>query len=321
MNGTIAALVLALMPANARAEPPARLGPPVRIELAPHIGTLTYDAVRTGYLIGTGLGVHVSEILALEAFGTFSPDMSGLDWKPQTMNGMQMQEVDPLLDPVFARLVGTTGLSAQLSPIFGEVALGTSVTRFDVFADMGSALVNTQDDLVALGQDPPEPRAEQTANQWHPGLRVGGGLRVAATPALAFRVQAHALSYIEVYESTSLEVRTLTTVTVGASLFLPRRGPAASPRPEAGRVTVGDQARHHHRGALSPRTGRITTAEPRHHRPRPLSPPPVTSALRGGPPTTGPAITPVTPPLSPMARASGERPVTTRHQRVVTRLA
>ena len=55
-----------------------------RYELAPHIGFVTNDPFINRYLIGAGFAYHITEVLAVEAVGTFSPDFGEGDWKPRS---------------------------------------------------------------------------------------------------------------------------------------------------------------------------------------------------------------------------------------------
>ena len=55
-----------------------------RYEASPHLGFVTNDPFINRYLLGAAFAYHVTEIFAVEASGTFSPDLKEADYKPVT---------------------------------------------------------------------------------------------------------------------------------------------------------------------------------------------------------------------------------------------
>src|SRR5690606_6536833 len=104
--------------------------------------------------------------------------------------------------------------------IHGKRAVGRrNIIQFDLFGAFGTGIVQTADDLEALGNDTEV--ATLTQAQGLPRLNYGGGLRVLLSQGLALRREGRGLSYIEVLESTTLEMKNNMTVLAGISLFLP----------------------------------------------------------------------------------------------------
>ena len=188
-----------------------------RYEAAPHAGFVTNDPFINRYLIGVGFAYHVTEIFAVEASGTFSPDLGEGDYKPVTEQIINENQVTPDI----SKIQFYASLNFQYSPIYGKVAwFGSSIINFDIFGTFGTGVVNTVDDLDALGQ-PDNPVAQATQSQLHPTLNFGGGLRVVFSEAFAVRLEGRGLSYIEVLESTTLEMKNNFTIVAGASFFFP----------------------------------------------------------------------------------------------------
>ena len=92
--------------------------------------------------------------------------------------------------------------------------------RFDVFGVFGTGVVNTADDLTALDKEN-DLEAQATANQLHPTLNFGGGLRIILSEGFAVRVEGRGVSYIEVLEGTTLEMKNNVALLAGASFFFP----------------------------------------------------------------------------------------------------
>lgn len=189
-----------------------------RYEVAPHLGFVTNDPFINRYLVGVAFAYHVTEIFAVEVSGTFSPDLDEFDWKPITHQIIEENQVTPDI----SKIQFYANVNFQYSPIYGKVAVGNNrIIVFDIFGVMGTGIVNTADDLTALGQDPPEPIAENTQNELHPTINVGGGLRVVFSPSFALRAEGRGVSYIEVLESTTLEMKNNFTLLASASFFFP----------------------------------------------------------------------------------------------------
>jgi len=188
-----------------------------RYEAAPHLGFVTNDPFINRYLLGAAFAYHVTEIFAVEASGTFSPDLGDSDRKPVTVQIIEENQVTPDISKI--QFYGN--INFQFSPIYGKVAwFGSNIINFDIFGAFGTGVVNTKDDLVALGQED-SPQAQVTQSQFHPTLNFGGGLRIIFSEAFAVRLEGRGLSYIEVLESTTLEMKNNFTLLAGASFFFP----------------------------------------------------------------------------------------------------
>lgn len=187
-----------------------------RYEVTPHLGFVTNDPFINRYLLGAGFAYHVSEIFAIEASGTFSPDLGEADWKPVTQQIIRENQVTPDISKI--QFYGN--LNFQFSPIYGKIAVGNkNIIKFDIFGVFGTGIVNTKDDLEALQNTTTE--ATNTEVQMHPSLNYGGGLRVVFSPSFALRLEGRGLSYIEVLESTTLEMKNNMTLLAGVSFFFP----------------------------------------------------------------------------------------------------
>jgi len=188
-----------------------------RWELAPHVGFVTNDPFINRYLGGVSGAYHITEIFAVELAGSFSPDFGEADWKPITDQIINENQVTPDISKI--QYFGT--VQFQYSPIYGKVALmGRNIIMFDIFGAFGTGVVNTRDDLEAL-QKEDDPRAQATSVQMHPTLNYGGGARVVFSPGFALRLEGRGLSYIEVLESTTLEMKNNMILMLSASFFVP----------------------------------------------------------------------------------------------------
>lgn len=188
-----------------------------RYEASPHLGFVTNDPFINRYLIGAGFAYHVTEIFAVELQGTYSPDLKDLDYKPVTKEIMTFNQVTPDISKIQLYADG----SFQFSPIYGKIAVGQGrIIGFDLFGLFGTGVVQTVDDLAALKQEG-DPVAEATKVQFHPTMDFGGGARVVLSDSFAFRIEGRGLSYIEVLESTTLEMKNNFTLLAAASFFFP----------------------------------------------------------------------------------------------------
>jgi outer membrane beta-barrel protein len=188
-----------------------------RYELTPQLGFVTNDPFVNRYLGSLGFGYHVTEIFGIELTVTGSPDFGESDWKPITKQIIENNGVTPDISKIQFYASG----NFQFSPIYGKVAVGSGrIIIFDVFGVFGTGAVNTSDDLKAL-QKENDPAATATASQFHPTLNYGGGARVIFGETFAIRFEGRGLSYIEVLESTTLEMKNNFTILGGISLFFP----------------------------------------------------------------------------------------------------
>ena len=188
-----------------------------RYEASPHLGFVTNDPFINRYLLGADFAYHVTEIFAVEFAGNFSPDLGTADYKGITNQIIDKNSVTPDISKI--QFYGTA--SFQYSPIYGKVAVvGNNIITFDIFGVFGTGIVNTKDDLIAL-QKEDDPAAQATQSQMHPTINFGGGLRVVLSEGFAVRFEGRGLSYIEVLESTTLEMKNNFTLLAGASFFFP----------------------------------------------------------------------------------------------------
>lgn len=188
-----------------------------RYEAAPHVGFVTNDPFINRYLIGASFAYHLTEIFAIEANGNFSPDFGQGDWKPITQQLIHENRVSPDISKIYYE----GSLDFQYSPIYGKVAVsGHKIVNFDVFGVFGTGVVNTHDDLVALGAET-DPDALATAVQFHPTTNFGGGIRVIFNQNIAARLEGRSMIYIETIQSTTLEMKNNFMLTGSVSFFFP----------------------------------------------------------------------------------------------------
>lgn len=188
-----------------------------RYELAPHVGFVTNDPFINRYLLGAGFSYHVTEVFGIEIAGTFSPNLGTADYKPVTNQIINSNGVTPDISKIQAY----GELNFMYSPIYGKVAVGgDKIIGFDIFGVFGTGAVQTADDLQAL-QKTGDPEAEATQSQVHPSLNYGGGVRVVLSQGFAVRLEGRGLSYIEVIESNTLEMKNNFTLLAAASFFFP----------------------------------------------------------------------------------------------------
>ena len=188
-----------------------------RYELAPHVGFVTNDPFINRYLIGAGFAYHITEILAVEAVGTFSPDFGEGDWKPITDQLVNYNKVSPDI----SKIIYYGNINFQFSPIYGKIAiLGSNIIIFDIFGVFGTGFVHTDDDLKAL-QKEDEPSALATEVQKHPTTNFGGGFRVILNKNFAARLEGRSMIYIETIDSTTLEMKQNFLLQLSASFFFP----------------------------------------------------------------------------------------------------
>jgi len=188
-----------------------------KIEVGPHLGFVTNDPFLNRYLLGGNAAYHVTEVLAFELTGTFSPDFGDGDWKPIVT---QLEENNNVL-PDISKMLWNATVTAQFSPIYGKIAvLGGNIIVFDFYGMFGFGLAGTTDDTEALGCDGGETDPCQiTANQVHATSTLGGGFRVAFSKRFATRIEGRTISYIETLDGTSLEMKNLFTLQASATFF------------------------------------------------------------------------------------------------------
>lgn len=188
-----------------------------RYEVAPHIGFVTNDPFINRYMVGSAFAYHVTEIFAIEAVGSFSPDFGQGDWKPITTQLVEENKVSPDI----SKIIYYGNVNFQFSPIYGKIAVsGAKIINFDVFGSFGTGLVNTNDDLLAL-QAEDDPDAQATEVQYHPTTNFGGGFRVIFSKSLAARLEGRSMVYIETIDSTTLEMKNNFMLLGSVSFFFP----------------------------------------------------------------------------------------------------
>jgi outer membrane beta-barrel protein len=195
-----------------------------RAELGLNLGGVVNDPFLKRFIIGAALDYHFTEIFALEIqlgyapiFANFSSGADDPDWKELSIQLRNENSVAPDISKM------TLNASAALafSPIYGKAAIFNTILIFDIFGYFGGGVVNTQDDLIALGTDATDVEATNTQNQFHPTTIIGGGLRVAFNQNMAFRIEGKSMSYIEVINSTTLEMKNNFILQGGVSFFIP----------------------------------------------------------------------------------------------------
>ena len=188
-----------------------------RFEAEPYVGFVTNDPFIRRYLFGANILYHPTEIFGIELSGAFSPDFGDADKKPITQQITEENQVTPDISKIMWYLT----LDLTFSPIFGKIAVIDRTTiNFDVFGTFGTGVVFTVDDLEVLQKNGDE-FAELAKSQIHPALTFGGGLRIIFSQAFALRFEGRGLSYIEVIEGTTLELKNNVTLLLGASVFFP----------------------------------------------------------------------------------------------------
>jgi outer membrane beta-barrel protein len=191
-----------------------------RFEALPTVGFVTNDPFLNRYIVGAGLGYHITEIFAIEANFGYSPDLGDVDWKPLTHQLVEKNHVSPDISKL--TLFGNGNF--QFSPIYGKVAVnGRNIIRFDLFGSFGMGFTQTQDDLEALGvaDDDDNTRATDTEVEIHATTNFGGGARVILSDNVAVRIDARSLVYIETVNSTTLEMKNNFILSGAVSFFFP----------------------------------------------------------------------------------------------------
>ena len=187
-----------------------------RFEVGPHLGFVTNDPFINRYMVGASFAYHITEIFAAELTGTFAPDFGKGDWKPITTQLVNQNKVSPDI----SKIIWTTAVNFQFSPIYGKLALSKGTINFDVFGVFGMGVVGTNDDLLALQCDD-DPQCIDSEVQTHPTSNIGGGFRVIFSKNLALRLEGRSLIYIETINSTTLEMKNNFILAASATFFFP----------------------------------------------------------------------------------------------------
>ncbi|MBM4389871.1 MAG: outer membrane beta-barrel domain-containing protein [Deltaproteobacteria bacterium] len=192
-----------------------------RYEVGPSIGLVANDPFLNRYIIGGVFDYHATEIFAIEVQVGYAPILGDggcddPDWKPLSCQLLEKNSVSPDI----SRLTGHGSLGLQFAPIYGKAAVGDKIFAFDIYGTFGLGATNTVDDLVALQAVGVE-EAERTENQVHPTTTIGGGARIAFSESLALRTEVKSMTYIEVINSETLEMKNNLIVQANVSFFFP----------------------------------------------------------------------------------------------------
>lgn len=188
-----------------------------RIEFSPHAAFVANDPFLNRYIVGAGLGYHLTEVFAIEGNFDFAPDLAEGDWKPLTRQLVEENSVSPDI----SKLTLAGALTFQYSPIYGKVAVvGNKIILFDLYGAFGVGMAQTNDDLDALQGEEKED-ALATATQWHPTTNMGGGLRIIFGENIAARIEGRSVVYIETVNATTLEMKNNLVLQASAAFFFP----------------------------------------------------------------------------------------------------
>ncbi|MCB9777399.1 MAG: outer membrane beta-barrel domain-containing protein [Alphaproteobacteria bacterium] len=188
-----------------------------RWEVSPHLAFVANDPFLNRYIIGAGIGYHITEVFEIELNLDYAPDFGQADWKPLTDQLVNENSVSPDI----SKMTFSSTASFLYSPIYGKVAIGKKIIVFDIYGAFGAGATVTSDDLDALQTDDTDERAVRTATQTHPTTTAGGGIRVNFTPNIAARVEGRSLVYIETVNSTTLEMKNMFILGGAFSVFFP----------------------------------------------------------------------------------------------------
>ena len=187
-----------------------------RTEIGLGGGLVTNDPFINRYIVRLDATYHFTEIASFQIEGGFSPNLGEADWKPITQQIIRNNKVTPDISKI--QFYGDFTL--QFAPIYGKVAApGNKIINFDIYGLFGTGIVQTADDLVALGKEQ-DPVAQRTEAQIHPSLNFGGGARVIFGKNLALRVEGRGISFIEILDGTSLEMKNNVILQASVAYFL-----------------------------------------------------------------------------------------------------
>lgn len=189
-----------------------------RIEGIAHFGGVSNDKYVRRLIVGAGAAYHVTEVFGVELDGGFAPDLGQSDWTGLTQQLVNENQVSPGISKLLA--YGT--LSMQYSPMYGKIALGRdSIINLDFFGLFGPGIAFTVDDEEANNVED-DIAFLNTQSQAHPTINLGFGARAVFNNTIALRVEVRNQSYIEVINSTSLEMKQLIILQAGVSFFGPQ---------------------------------------------------------------------------------------------------
>ena len=161
----------------------------------------------------------MTEVFAIEAVGSYSPDFGESDWKPITAQLVNENKVSPDI----SKLTYYANVNFQFSPIYGKIAVGgRRIVNFDIFGTFGTGFVHTLDDAEAMQAKQGEDNDFfATQSQHHATTNFGGGFRFIFTKNFALRLEGRSMQYIETISSTTLEMKQNFLLLGSASIFFP----------------------------------------------------------------------------------------------------
>lgn len=194
-----------------------------RFEAGPTMGAVVNDPFLNRFILGGVLDYHFTEVFGVELQVAYAPIFgtggeNDPDWKELSKQLREMNSVAPDI----SKLTLNTSFSFLFSPIYGKAAIFRTILIFDIFGNFGAGIVQTSDDLVALGADENDEEAIATQNQWHPTTIIGGGIRIAFNRTVTVRVEGKSMTYIEVINSSTLEMKNNFILQGGATFFFPQ---------------------------------------------------------------------------------------------------
>jgi outer membrane beta-barrel protein len=189
-----------------------------RWEFSPHVAFVGNDPFLNRYIIGTGIGYHLTEVFSVEGMFDFSPDLGTADWKPLTTQLVEENNVSPDI----SKLQAFGSFCFVFSPLYGKTAiLNQKIVIFDMYGKFGMGVAQTVDDLSALQKDSTDEAAVSTQVQVHPTANFGAGLRMSFSKNFAARIEGRSMIYIETIEATTLEMKNNFIFQASASFFFP----------------------------------------------------------------------------------------------------
>lgn len=164
-----------------------------RHELTIDGGYYSSDLFSGTYIAGGSYTYHMTDGTAVEFGGAYTHANADVIRAIEDRRGQ-------VLDNTFDRVIIAESLLV-MSPIYGKLRLGGSVIHFDIHADLGVGVVDSETSRGAVGV-------------------VGFGIKLFGGHAFAFRIDARNRTY----RQELLDERFLvndSAVTAGLSLFLP----------------------------------------------------------------------------------------------------
>jgi len=208
-----------------------------RLELTPQLGYVGNDHFIQRLAVGASIGYHINDLLNIELFFSYLPDLEETDYKALTKRFRNEEEVVPDISRV--TFLGVVNIA--LSPIYGKIELGTNrVINYDIYLGAGFGVAMSKDDTAIIRSpcDAWETVADRKAHpedgcqyvdQAHFVTNAGGGLRIVFNEWIGIRLDARQFSHIEqVYRDgdIGLEMKQNFMISLGASFFLPPRARA-----------------------------------------------------------------------------------------------